>query len=183
MAVVKQTQHIFDLTDVLAIRLQCGHCKAEVVNPQSGYRMPGECPLCGEPWDTDLPDGSMGPNRLLTRAIQDVLRHENLPVTVRFEIDGDQDERMTLFKQTRVTFDIGDILSFKVCCSSCKAEITAELEKLRSLIQCPLCGENWEHPNETSAVREALRALRNLSRDKEPTRTIRFEIDGSESPD
>ena len=90
---------------------------------------------------------------------------------------------MTLFRQTRVTFDIGDILSFKVCCSSCKAEITAELEKLRSLIQCPLCGENWEYPNETSAVREALRALRNLSRDKEPTRTIWFEIDGSKSPD
>ena len=51
-----------------------------------------ESPLCGEPWDKDLPDGSTGPNRLLTRAIQDVLRHENLPVTVRFEIDGDQDE-------------------------------------------------------------------------------------------
>ena len=38
----------------------------------------------------DLPDGSMGSNRLLTRAIQDILRHENPPVTVRFEIDGSE---------------------------------------------------------------------------------------------
>ena len=87
---MKQTRHIFDLTDIKAIRFQCVHCKAEVVQERIGFKLPADCPMCGESWDTVNRDGSMGPNRLLTRAIQDVLRHDNLPMIVRFEIDGEE---------------------------------------------------------------------------------------------
>ena len=85
---VKETRQIFDLSDVKAIRLRCEYCKAEVVQEILAYKIPGDCPLCGHRWETPRPDGSMGPNRLLVRAIQDILRTEYLPVTVRFEIEG-----------------------------------------------------------------------------------------------
>ena len=87
-----------------------------------------------------------------------------------------------MVKETRITFEIGDILSFRLKCANCEAEIRADLEKLRRLVECPLCGEGWEIPNESSAVREVLRALRQLSRERDSTRTIRFEIDGEDKP-
>ena len=91
-SMVKQTRHIFDLSDVKAIRFQCANpnCKGEVVQSMLKYKMPDDCPLCGAGW-TDNADGAMGPNRLLARSIQDVLRSDNLPMTVRFEINGDED--------------------------------------------------------------------------------------------
>ena len=89
---VKETRHIFDLSDIKAIRLQCSHCKGEVVQAVLEYKLPADCPLCGEDWDIPRPDGSMGPNRLLARAIQDVVRSQSLPMTIRFEIDGEADK-------------------------------------------------------------------------------------------
>ena len=89
---VKQTRHIFDLSDVKAIRFQCANpnCKSEVVQSILKYKMPSDCPLCGAGWEDSVGD-AMGPNSLLTRAIQDILRSSNLPMTVRFEINGDED--------------------------------------------------------------------------------------------
>ena len=91
---VKQTRHIFDLTDVEALRFHCNGCGGEVLVEVLKYEMPDCCPLCKESWDDSGPAmGSgtaptMGPSRLLARAIQDVLRAKNVPMTVRFEIDG-----------------------------------------------------------------------------------------------
>ena len=35
-------------------------------------------------------NGSIDPNRELSRAIQDVLQNQSLPMTIRFEIDGEE---------------------------------------------------------------------------------------------
>ncbi len=86
---VKQTRIIFDLSDIKAVRLQCGHCKAEVADEVLNYRLPKQCPLCGEDWDSQLANDPMGPNQLLIRAIKDVLQSDRLPMMVRFEIDGE----------------------------------------------------------------------------------------------
>ena len=94
MTVVKETLHIFDLGDLKAIRFHCNHCQGEVVQSIMAYKMPKKCPLCAEEWEEpQMQSEPMGPNRLLTRAIQDVLRMEGLPMTIRFEINGDPEEK------------------------------------------------------------------------------------------
>ena len=87
---VKQTRHIFDLSDIKAVRFQCRHCEGEVVHAISNYKIPDSCPLCGQSWEKR--DNGLGPNHLLMRGIQDVLRSDNLPMTVRFEIDGEEEK-------------------------------------------------------------------------------------------
>ena len=47
-------------------------------------------PLCGESWEVLMRNGSIDPNRELSRAIQDVLQNQSLPMTIRFEIDGEE---------------------------------------------------------------------------------------------
>jgi len=89
-----------------------------------------------------------------------------------------------MVKETRIVFDLSDITAFKVRCSasSCGSEITASLENLSGLTACPVCREGWEDSRtQVSAVRETLRALRNLQRDPNPSRQIVFEIDGDDS--
>ena len=91
MPMVKETLHIFDLGDLKAIRFHCNHCQGEVVQSILEYKMPKKCPLCAEEWEEPrVQSGPMGPNSLLARAIQDVLRMKNLPMTIRFEIDGEE---------------------------------------------------------------------------------------------
>ena len=86
---VKETRHIFDLSDIKAVRYQCRYCKGEVVQELLKYKVPDKCPLCGEIWEERRGNVPMEPNSLLARAIQDVLRAECLPMTVRFEIEGE----------------------------------------------------------------------------------------------
>ena len=81
---VKETRVIFDLAELKAVRLQCGHCSVEVVYKNLEFSMPSDCPLCGEAWDT-----ASGLNKALARAIRSVMRADELPMTIRFEIDGE----------------------------------------------------------------------------------------------
>ena len=87
-----------------------------------------------------------------------------------------------MVKQTRVIFELGDIVAFTVRCNDCKGEVKTKLDDLSRLTDCPLCASTWDLGGEPSATREALRALRQLAREKNPTRVIRFEIDGEEKP-
>ena len=90
MPMVKETLYIFDLVDLKAIRFHCNHCKGEVVQSILAYKMPKKCPLCAQEWEEQgLPTEPMGPNSSLARAIQVVLQMKGLPMTIRFEIDGD----------------------------------------------------------------------------------------------
>ena len=86
-----------------------------------------------------------------------------------------------MVKETRIVFGIEDIVAFKFKCDSCKGEIQAELERLRWLSKCPLCDAPWElNEHSTSAVKDVLDALKRLTRAPNPSRAIRFEIEGSE---
>ena len=87
---VKQTRQIFGLKEIRGVRFQCANpeCSCEVVDSPSG-KMPSSCPSCNADWKVRNLDGGYGPNRLLVRAIADVLGAGDLPVNVRFEIDGD----------------------------------------------------------------------------------------------
>ena len=68
---VKEPGQIFDLSDLKAIRFQCGHCKGEVVHQMLAYKIPDHCPLCGESWESRVND-TLGPNHLLA-SIQPIL--------------------------------------------------------------------------------------------------------------
>ena len=85
-----------------------------------------------------------------------------------------------MVKETRYIFEVGEIVAFKLRCGTCEGEISTKLGDMAGMIECPLCGTTWEHPTRRSAVRDVLRSLANLCLEKDPTRIIRFEIDGEE---
>ena len=86
-----------------------------------------------------------------------------------------------MVRQTRIVFEIGDVMTFKLCCGTCKSEFLADLKRLQKCDRCPFCDANWEPSNEMSPVRDTLRALERLVMSNDTTRAIRFEIDGDES--
>ena len=80
---VRQTRIIFDLSEVVAVRLQCGRCGDEVV--QSVRRTesaPTVCPMCECPWGTSA-------TQHVLRTIRKLLEEESAPVVLRFELPGD----------------------------------------------------------------------------------------------
>ena len=87
---VKQTRHIFDLSDILAVRLQC-KCGRELVQPLEEADLPMACPapLCNERW---VPDQSNTSDTAgLLSYVRKVLKRGDDRVTVRFEIDGEEE--------------------------------------------------------------------------------------------
>ena len=89
MTVVKETRHIFDLGDIKAIRLKCTNCKREAVQSVKTTEVLKQCPFCKTEWEVDLPQGARGLNYHLVRNMQELLKQENLPMTIHFELDGD----------------------------------------------------------------------------------------------
>ena len=71
---VKQTRHIFDLTDVKAIRLRCGHCEKEAVQSIQTAEVPKRCPFCCEEWESDVPNATRSYNFFLVLNMQELLK-------------------------------------------------------------------------------------------------------------
>ena len=95
---VKVTRHIFDVTDLAAVRLRCNKCGRETVQNLANARVPNACPICGFEWDDPLAPAP-GDNWQLISAMQGLLRlaqdNRAYPMTIRFEIDGDEAENAT----------------------------------------------------------------------------------------
>ena len=87
---VKQTRHIFDLSDVKALRLRCGHCGREAVQSIETTEVPKTCPFCNDEWEVDLPQGGRGWNYALVMDMRRVLKECTQKMTIRFEIDGEE---------------------------------------------------------------------------------------------
>ena len=85
---VKQTRIIFELGDTRALRLQCGECGREAVQPVAATDTPKDCPFCGLPWENEYTTGMREDNWQLVRAMQRLLKYEHR-MTIRFEIDGE----------------------------------------------------------------------------------------------
>ena len=85
---VKQTRIIFDLADVLALRLHCEVCGRETVQPLAATQVPTRCPICHEEWEVPGPRGNRGPNYALVHYMRELLVDESPRMTIRFEIDG-----------------------------------------------------------------------------------------------
>lgn len=96
MGMVKQTRHIFDIGDLLAIRLRCERCGREAVQPLSVAEVPKNCPMCNTEWEDDFHGAVRGDNWQLIRAMKALLKEaQNNPpcrMTIRFEIDGEPEE-------------------------------------------------------------------------------------------
>lgn len=88
---VKQTRHIFDLTDIKAVRFRCSGCGGELVQSLSGAAIPTVCPspACDERW---APAQSTASDTAgLIEYARKVLLHPDPKMTVRFEIDGEEE--------------------------------------------------------------------------------------------
>ena len=86
---VKETRHIFDLSDIESIRLQCTHCKREVIQSIGSAEVPKVCPMCQEEWECNLPGDARGHRYHLLRYMKEILKDKSPPMTIRFEIDGE----------------------------------------------------------------------------------------------
>ena len=93
MGMVKQTRHIFDVGDLLAVRLYCGECTRETVQSLDNAEVPKRCPMCHAEWEDNLTGSNRGYNWQLIRAMKTLLKdaNDNPParMTIRFEIDGE----------------------------------------------------------------------------------------------
>ena len=87
---VKETRHIFDLSDIKAVRLQCKNCGREAVQSIKATEVPKICPFCREEWEVDLPQGSRSMNFLLIYYMKELLKSETERMVIRFEIDGEE---------------------------------------------------------------------------------------------
>lgn len=93
---VKQTRHIFDLSDILALRMQCHRCGQETVQTVEAAKVLTACPLCHDEWETVPSSGIRSDNWQLVQAIRGILReaanNPPAPMTIRFEIDGETED-------------------------------------------------------------------------------------------
>ena len=91
--VVMEKRLIFELREISAIRLKCGHCGAEFVQKLKDAEFPVNCPSpkCEERW---APRNSTASEEAgLLKSVRKVLGYSDAPVTIRFEIDGEEDKR------------------------------------------------------------------------------------------
>ncbi len=87
---VKQTRHIFDLTDVSQVLLRCrvGACTGEVANSLADFEVPDRCPQCKEEWEA--PKGGAW---ALIRQMKEMVEGDQIPMSIRFAIDADKEAR------------------------------------------------------------------------------------------
>ncbi len=83
---VKETRHIIDLSDIKAIRIQCGHCDRETVHPPDRAKVPGRCPICEEEFLIDAKeDRPFTAAQAFTKALGTLIRQSDPMVKVRIE--------------------------------------------------------------------------------------------------
>ncbi len=90
---VKETRLLFDLNDILALRVTCDTCSGEISFAVpvggSGFQMRTTCPHCGQVWRTTQ---HRGPTRIesLMRGLVELIHEETpSPYKVKIEIEGD----------------------------------------------------------------------------------------------
>ena len=77
---------VFDLTDIKNFRWECSECNKDIsfyMGPTPAP-MSYSCPYCSEPWSSNALSLQME----ILRTIMLVLKEEDPPVTLRFEIKG-----------------------------------------------------------------------------------------------
>ena len=94
MTLVKQTRHIFDLSDIKAVRFQCSGCGGELVQTLGDAAIPTNCssPGCTERWAPENVD-TVSHNAALISHANRLVVNPNQQYTIRFEIDGEDQPR------------------------------------------------------------------------------------------
>ena len=85
---VKETKIVFELSDILAMRFECGFCHSETtVALQCTMPSPTVCGVCEQKWRWERGQDDVIANML--SALRLVLRSKDMPVGLRFEMDAD----------------------------------------------------------------------------------------------
>ena len=92
---VKEARIIFSLGDILQVRVICLKCKGEIARSlsQRTKDLPEQCPTCLDEWWDQIRkpamiEATMQALRSLYQ-LSEVLKKDNEPITVRFEIEGE----------------------------------------------------------------------------------------------
>ncbi|MDE0002736.1 MAG: hypothetical protein OXQ29_08580 [Rhodospirillaceae bacterium] len=85
---VTQTRHIFEVDDLVAVRLQCQACGSEAIHTVERTDVPYDCPFFGGAWEVaqGTPRGDLWQ---VIRALQGLRSQTEPSVTIRFELDAD----------------------------------------------------------------------------------------------
>lgn len=112
MTMVKETHLVFELGDIVGVRLQCHHCETEIVQKLNKPRkVPSNCPSCGKPWTFENEDTNYQEQlerlraksqTVAGRVVLTLLDHavdpkpdddSDLSAKIRFELDGSAAEK------------------------------------------------------------------------------------------
>ena len=88
---VTEVRQVFDLSDIKALRVQCSHCKGEVLYDPTRTKIPKDCPLCHMDWVEDGISGAFGAEHNFAQALRVLLKQDSPYVRVRIET-GCEDE-------------------------------------------------------------------------------------------
>ena len=99
--VIVNTQAVFGLGDLSAVRFRCAQCSNYVVkNLGDGAEMPKTCPFCGNSWTTLRGYGTR--THRLVEMIEEILDEPQGSVDILFEVDL-QDEDVEVKNGTERT--------------------------------------------------------------------------------
>ncbi len=90
---VKETRIVFEVKDIIGIRIRCNECLGEVVLKLPGDRIPSHCPICERllvPSDITPEARRKSTVFEMVHALRVWSRDTNAPVTVFLEFDGDE---------------------------------------------------------------------------------------------
>lgn len=86
-----------------------------------------------------------------------------------------------MVKETRITFEVKDILAFRVKCKKCLNEVTLRLDSDKGIPDsCPMCNQDrWASGSGAYGLLTALRSV--LDGERGTVAEIHLEIDGEEA--
>ena len=89
---VKETRLLFDLKDILALRVTCANCSGEIsfaVPMDTGFQMRTTCPHCDQLWRTTHHHGPTRIESLMRGLVELIYEETPSPYKVQIEIEGD----------------------------------------------------------------------------------------------
>lgn len=88
-----------------------------------------------------------------------------------------------MVKETRIIFDVNDVVKIRIVCTQCKAEAVypgrSNDSKTTLALNCPGCGATWAAaPGCVHPVRQLFDILRTIKTPDDHNMKLRFEIEG-----
>ena len=91
-------------------------------------------------------------------------------------------ELLSMVKETRIVFELTDLVMVRLHCPDCSGEVSQSLESTDPIPDhCTLCRAEWKPPSKSdSNAVELIRLIRRARRESTPRVSLRLELDAEQ---